>query len=207
MTDTKKKVIFIAALFVVIVGVMLILRWSNDPPTEQAGQPSISASSEEVSGSAAEKVVTGLQEQEEVAQPPTEEDLWKFQDDEKNARTFTKSLRNSVRGLLLNLPSSALSLENQSVDFTRTTDQSFMDILRGKDLERNPRGIEFGEWPDGALVDPWGNPFTIIIDGNDDGAIADPVDGNKTLKKTIFVYSAGSDGDFTTWDDNVISSL
>jgi len=126
--------------------------------------------------------------------------------EQENARNLAKSLRNSVRALLLNLPSSALSPDLRSVDFTRSTDQAFMDVIRGKDLERNPRGMEFGEWHDGALVDSWGNPYRVTIDGDGDGALPDPVDENNTLKQTIFVYSAGFDGDFTTWDDNIISS-
>ncbi|MCB1099427.1 MAG: sigma-70 family RNA polymerase sigma factor [Verrucomicrobiae bacterium] len=103
-------------------------------------------------------------------------------------------------------------------DFFVFSDAELMAILLGLNRERNPRGIGFGEWSsgssngivsspgspiDGSLVDSWGNPFMISIDGNGDGMIPDPANPEATLKHSILVYSSGPDGDFSTWEISV----
>ncbi|MEZ5325158.1 MAG: hypothetical protein R3F19_08850 [Verrucomicrobiales bacterium] len=71
-----------------------------------------------------------------------------------------------------------------------------MSILLGLDRERNPRGIQFGEWAsgnsngivnavgspfDGSFVDSWGLPYMISIDGDGDGQIQDPANPENSL--------------------------
>jgi hypothetical protein len=42
-----------------------------------------------------------------------------------------------------------------------------------------------------------------IIDGNGDHQLTDPMRPDKLLRQSILVYSAGPDGDYATWNDNV----
>lgn len=103
-----------------------------------------------------------------------------------------------------------------------------MDILLGSDTQkepggRNPRGIAFytdkaakpmgdgrfrkgitlDDSGGGELWDPWGNHYRVRLDTNGDGKIENPENPGKHLPKTIAVWSAGPDGDFETWKDNV----
>ena len=57
----------------------------------------------------------------------------------------------------------------------------------------------------GAFVDPWGTPFQYKVDSDRDGQITHPNDDSITLRAQVLVWSAGEDGDFDTWDDNVTS--
>lgn len=61
-----------------------------------------------------------------------------------------------------------------------------------------------------ALYDPWGRPYTVIIDTNGDGQILDPKDPAKQrmISKRVVVYSMGPDqetGEARTMDDNIYS--
>ena len=103
-----------------------------------------------------------------------------------------------------------------------------MDILFGSDKEAgqggvNPRGISFyvdkaarplangksrkGVVLDsdggGTLWDPWGNFYRVRVDASFDNRVDNPESPGSPLPESIIVWSAGKDGDFNTWKDNV----
>jgi hypothetical protein len=88
-------------------------------------------------------------------------------------------------------------------------------ILRGVDRERNPRKTVFydpkiatteggpGMGQDGVLRDPWGNPYIISLDMNDDDKTLDGYYGyvrksgsglDPEINVTVMVWSFGPDG-------------
>lgn len=61
-----------------------------------------------------------------------------------------------------------------------------------------------------GVVDPWGWPYRIRLDTDGDGKLRNPypeqVHGpGANVGKRVIVWSAGRDGDWSTWDDNAIS--
>lgn len=115
-------------------------------------------------------------------------------------------------------------------DLTVDSGHDLMDILLGSDKQkgldgRNPRGIafytdraakpyrdgrfRFGITLDdrgaGELWDSWGNHYRIRFDTNGDGRVENPETPGTHLPESIAVWSAGPDGEFETWDDNVKS--
>ena len=113
--------------------------------------------------------------------------------------------------------SSSPAAGDQSSDTTDPDGRALLDTLLGKDTVTNPRVIAFVDFPparasgagysaSSGLRDPWGkNGYRILLDANGDGNIADPEGLVGDLKATIRIYSAGPDGDFATWADNVCS--
>ncbi len=109
------------------------------------------------------------------------------------------------------------------------TDGSLMDVLMSNstaEAERlNRRKLPFWEpskmakearmpgyhADSGRLNDPWGQPFEIYMDADDDEELTVPaIYGSKfgrsgRLKKPIFVHSGGPDKKLDTVDDNVTS--
>lgn len=57
----------------------------------------------------------------------------------------------------------------------------------------------------GAFIDPWGNPFEYQVDKDQDGNIDHPDGVNDPIRARVIAWSAGPDGDYTTWEDNVTS--
>lgn len=53
------------------------------------------------------------------------------------------------------------------------------------------------------LWDPWGNHYRVRLDTNGDGKVADPSGREEFITRSIIVWSAGKDGDFETWNDNL----
>jgi hypothetical protein len=115
-------------------------------------------------------------------------------------------------------------------DLTINSGHALMDIVLGSDAQmvpggRNPRGIIFytdkaakpfaegrfrrgvtlDENGGGELWDPWGNHYRLRLDTNGDGKIENPAAPGTQLPVSIAVWSAGRDGDFETWADNVTS--
>jgi hypothetical protein len=107
---------------------------------------------------------------------------------------------------------------------------ALMDILLGSDTQkepggRNPRGIAFytdkaakpidegrfrrgvtlDENGGGELWDAWGNHYRVRLDTNGDGKVENPEAPGTQLPESILIWSAGPDGDFETWKDNVKS--
>lgn len=110
------------------------------------------------------------------------------------------------------------------------TDHALMDVLMGADLEGeqgklNPRriafysakrtrpmgngryrnGVTLEEGDKGDLWDAWGNYYRILLDLDGNGQVVN-IDSRlemEHLPETVLVWSAGPDGDFDTWEDNV----
>ena len=69
--------------------------------------------------------------------------------------------------------------------------------------------IDGGKY-DGAFGDPWGHssgrlPYLYAVDDDGDGLVQNPnSDSNqRQIRADAIAWSAGPDGDFSTWDDNV----
>lgn len=68
--------------------------------------------------------------------------------------------------------------------------------------------IESGEY-EGGFGDPWGHskgrvPFLYAVDGDGDGMIPNPnPEKNGKIRADAIAWSAGPDGDYATWEDNV----
>lgn len=99
-------------------------------------------------------------------------------------------------------------------------------VLLGEDTAENPREIRFfdpppfkphnrsgaarnseGEW---ELRDHWGHFYRIHLDFDGDGRILNPAKGAlrkqpDVLTADVIIYSAGKDGDYATWEDNILS--
>jgi prepilin-type N-terminal cleavage/methylation domain-containing protein len=98
-----------------------------------------------------------------------------------------------------------------------TTDKEWVNMMGPKPgsgpVPTNPKRIIFFEPGGGALstngvhagafVDPWGNPFKFRLDLEGAGEILSP-DPNavKPIRARAIAWSAGSDGDYTTFPDN-----
>ena len=111
--------------------------------------------------------------------------------------------------------------EKKQDDSMRDTSEDqgkfLLDVLMGDNPEHNPRHIRFWEAPpsksSGAgfstangLVDPWGkNGYRVLLDDFSNGTIADPEKVLGDISGDVLIYSAGADGDFETWGDNVCS--
>src|SRR4051794_18458569 len=110
--------------------------------------------------------------------------------------------------------------DNQACDTTAPDGMALIDVLLAKQMDSNPRQIRFweappskggaGYAPEQGLRDPWGKlGYKVVLDYNGDGKIANPAAGQKgeadTVTADVILYSAGPDGDFSTWNDNVRS--
>jgi len=90
-----------------------------------------------------------------------------------------------------------------------------MGVLRGPDEIKNPRKIVFfegaparksktfgGHWESGfdpqsgAFLDPWGNPYRIVVDADYDETISNPysLDDHPSLRAGVIVWCLGTDG-------------
>jgi type II secretory pathway pseudopilin PulG len=117
-------------------------------------------------------------------------------------------------------------LEIRKADLTTTTGHPLLTILVGNNdpaaMTYNPRkiaffsgkaarlkdgrytrGIEYNEDGPSYLWDSWGNLYHVRLDTNHDNQIDDPEFPGQLLSHSILVWSAGPDGNFSTWDDNV----
>lgn len=120
------------------------------------------------------------------------------------------------------------AVKGQDWDTNSSASENVITILKALDKKDNPNATDFlgdikdAKTQDGkrlnglvltettaALIDPWGHPYRIRLDGDGDGFVADPdpaIPGNRIASKAI-VWSAGKDGDPETWSDNVGSWL
>lgn len=106
----------------------------------------------------------------------------------------------------------ASSAGSDYVEYKTDTDgKMLLDTLMGKDDTNNPRRIKFYEPPtaknrsngydpdDGSLLDPWGQPYTVIIDYSGEGLIPNPYTGDgepENLSASVVIYSHGPDKAF-----------
>lgn len=148
--------------------------------------------------------------------------------DMSTADCIVASLRNAISTYHIEYRKYPLS--GPIDDITSDSDHSLMDILLGSDPQResgghNPLGIAFYSdmtakplgggryraglttFPDGTgeLLDPWGNHYRTRFDTDENGQVADPESTNPDsyLPEAIAVWSAGPDGNFDTWNDNL----
>lgn len=98
------------------------------------------------------------------------------------------------------------------------TGSALMNILLGSDEGNNPRQVQFfagrqalgkpgqagfdglsfsrseAKEPLVSLLDPWGNPYRVLLDPNADNALSDPFTGKLLVNTSAVVWSAGPDG-------------
>jgi len=96
-----------------------------------------------------------------------------------------------------------------------TTDGDWVDMMAPKPgdvVPTNPKRIVFFEPgggalnADGAFVDTWGHAFRFRLDETGTGEVANPdADRGGMLRGRVVAWSAGEDGDYETWADNVKS--
>lgn len=87
--------------------------------------------------------------------------------------------------------------ESALSDVQAGSDGGLLAILHGWNRELNPRGKVFLADPAAGLLDPWGHPFQILLDGNADGWVNLPAgEGGRprTLQARVVVWSYGPDG-------------
>jgi type II secretory pathway pseudopilin PulG len=147
-----------------------------------------------------------------------------------HAENTARNLRNAIAAFHTEYRD--YPLPDPANDLTIDSGHALMDILLGSDPQkgpggRNPRGIAFfvdraarpiggGRFrkgltlsPDGTgeLWDPWGNHYRVRFDSNGDNRVGnpDPAAAATLLPESILIWSAGPDGDFDTWVDNVIT--
>jgi len=104
---------------------------------------------------------------------------------------------------------------------TGAQNPNHLDYLEGiKPAKKSTRpGAVYG-WMDGLISDPAtgaygvvdykGKPYRIRLDTNHDETLNNPnpeqaAADRPTLKARVLVWSAGKDGDWNTWDDNLMS--
>lgn len=120
-------------------------------------------------------------------------------------------------------------METMGMDWTGSTDRAdWVAHLVGKAQLPTPpfayrnyldgfgsaRKLPDGTWRDGIdaetdllhprILDPWGNVYRISVDVDGDGKLTNP-QGGPPIPKRCLAWSAGPDGDFATWEDNVVS--
>lgn len=145
--------------------------------------------------------------------------------DRTRAENTAHNLKNSISAYFTEYRE--YPLRSPDVDLTVDTRHQIMDILLGsekeKPRERNPRGIAFytdkaakpmkGEGyrngvvldsqGGGELFDSWGKHYRVRFDTDFDNRIENPEAAGTLLPDSIAIWSAGKDGDFDTWKDNV----
>ncbi|MCB1098726.1 MAG: hypothetical protein KDN22_24350 [Verrucomicrobiae bacterium] len=94
----------------------------------------------------------------------------------------------------------------------RRIDSEMTSALTHKHPQLNPEGKRYWDLarisgkPAGfAPTDPFGGIYWIILDTDGDGRVRNPAapEGEHWLDSRVLVFSAGPDGDPTTWKDNV----
>ena len=123
------------------------------------------------------------------------------------------------------LPAPESATIGRDWDTNSSAEENLISILKGRDADANLKAIDFlgdikdakqegGKFLNGviltgaamALVDPWGQPYHIRLDGDGDGFVANPNPGDypvTRIAKPAIIWSAGKDGDPETWKDNV----
>ncbi len=117
------------------------------------------------------------------------------------------------------VPPAADGTKDHDMETDSSAAAKLIFMLIGKDKAANPNSQNFvgdinetTDSKDGmertensaALWDPWGHPYRVLMDTNEDGLLKDPETGIQ-VKLKVLVWSAGKDGDFNTWQDNLKS--
>jgi len=108
--------------------------------------------------------------------------------------------------------------EDPSAEAQNQKHTDYLEGIKPAKRSRKPAG-DYG-WVDGRISDPatgaygvvdcYGKPYRIRLDTNHDETLTNPnpqqaAGGRPTLKARVLVWSAGKDGDWNTWDDNLMS--
>jgi hypothetical protein len=118
-------------------------------------------------------------------------------------------------------------MEVEHNDWSGTTEgASWITLLLGKSGNEYATHVNYlygfplsqksanGKWSQGIdsesdpnkprILDPWGNFFRMQVDGNGDGSLSNP-QGDLSIQSACIAWSAGPDGDFATWENNIRS--
>lgn len=144
--------------------------------------------------------------------------------DRNHAIVVIAKMRDALQGYVTKME--RLPLTPVHEDLPVETKGPFLATLLGQDPANNPENISFlekpsilkpnerasqnaqGEW---ELRDPWGTFYKMQFDMDADGNIPNPAAGSGSGPRDVavmppgfIIYSAGPDGNFSTWADNVI---
>lgn len=140
------------------------------------------------------------------------------------AQNTASQFRNAISVYFIEYKRYPLGVRKE--DLTTTTGHPLLTIIVGNEdpaaLKHNPRriafysgrlaqfksgkytrGIQYDENGPSFLWDPWGNNYQVRLDTDYDDQVEDPEFPEQFLPETILVWSAGPDGNFSTWDDNI----
>lgn len=95
--------------------------------------------------------------------------------------------------------------EGKDLQVLTTGDTGLISILSGENPHKivyiAPNGVN------GALLDPWSNPYHVALDYDADGSVQGPTSENPTehqaVSRSALVWSSGPDGEPGTRDDIV----
>ena len=140
------------------------------------------------------------------------------------ARTLAMSLVNSCKGYYAEYTKYPLPQDGSASEVSPIkSDEILTGTLLGTTIEQNPkkinflpdlkpveRGKGFGLMTEGetaSIVDPWGEPYYVLMDADYNNNIENPNPNSTTTKlyQGVIVFSAGPDKDPSTWEDNVMS--
>lgn len=75
-----------------------------------------------------------------------------------------------------------------------TSTAPLLDTLRGVNPAENPKNVVYLAQPSSDQRDPWGRPYFITLDTDNDGSIDDPLTGRPLPGRRAITWSAGPDG-------------
>lgn len=109
-----------------------------------------------------------------------------------------------------------LPLADHRIFIDEASQARLLHILQGLDDAENPRRVVFFEskiaspikswWfgprrnraglhpVSGALLDPWGHPYRILLDSDYDGKIQSPYQDDEEIRNSVIAWSLGKDG-------------
>jgi len=75
-----------------------------------------------------------------------------------------------------------------------TRRRSFFSGRKASEGDKPRNGIDYESGGGGALYDPWGNLYQLIIDTSRDERCSDPSEPGETVAQDVLVWSIGPDG-------------
>ena len=152
--------------------------------------------------------------------------FWRTKKDFENDSATAHHLRKAVQSYMLEYHKAPGTSGILQSDVEFSSDLEFMKCVSGGESEsaavQNPRAIVFFYRYPGSrdrraymrdaelkllandLRDSYGKHYQIRIDANGDGKVANPTT-KELIEEQVLIWSAGKDGNFETWQDNVAS--